>query len=151
MTKNENPATVLMETVLESIENMAFADVERISGNVSSADLLNHVKISMGHLGSMDMAIDDIALKGLASVILSIEPNELNDEAKQDTLMEIINIVAGRFCHQMVDEKEEFSLGLPTLGESEESESNSAIVCSFAMDGEPALQFRYFPQLKQIA
>jgi hypothetical protein len=144
----ENHATVLTDTVLASIENMAFADIEPLSETLVTQERFHTVHISLGDLGNLDMAIDPSALDGLASVILTVDPSELDDSSKRDTLMEIINIVAGRFCHDLVQAEGEFKLGLPELGLVSGTDSEGTVVRAFAMDGDPAIQFRYFPVRK---
>jgi CheY-specific phosphatase CheX len=144
----ENQAAVLSDCVLASIENMAFADISPLQNPIHFEDEFHSVLISLGNLGEMDMSISSTALESLASVILTMDTSELDESSKRDTLMEIINIVAGRFCHDLIQENEEFQLGLPKLGLSPEDAKDSLINCGFAMDGSPAIRFRYFPLAK---
>lgn len=104
-------AAALDTAAMESLESLAFlelAPAERAEGG----DYLN-VRIGLGKSGRMDLAISESLLEEVTCVLYNLEAGGIDEAVKRDALMEIINIVAGRFLALVSPEG--FDLGLPAL------------------------------------
>jgi len=116
MTKCE---TAMRNSVVDTLEQMAFLEIS--TGENSSApatvkdgrtvSLLIHDPVQ----GELRLCMSKPLLVRITEILYNISENEITDQMLNDNLAEIINIIAGRFMNEMVDDGQAFRLGLPEL------------------------------------
>lgn len=108
-------ADSLKAAASETLENLAFTEltsrpVDRIEGPQSK---FKGARISLGTMGNLDMVIGLDLLAEIALVLFNPPGGDVEPEMLDDTLNEILNIVAGRFLYGIFQGKSDFALGLP--------------------------------------
>lgn len=119
----------LMSAVAETMENMAFEQVETISGDGEAQLGINRIWSALNIIrpvaGEITIELSaDYSSTLTDSLYGSLEGN-LNDEVISDALAEILNTVAGRFMTQLIPPAQKFELGLPRVGRGTRSAESS--------------------------
>jgi hypothetical protein len=137
----------LADSVCESIEGLAFAEVVIHSGSMPWTNHGHGSTINLGDIGHLEIAILPTALIQVAATLHGTATTELEHSILQDTLLEITNVIAGRFCASLTGEMGSFNLGLPEMTSTSAQPHPNAkyIQCDFDIDGLFALSCRYLP------
>lgn len=115
----ETAKDALVETVMQSLETMAFVMAEPISPPVDSP--INPIGVSLKFTGPKHGRVEIIASREftlvLAANVLGIDPSEEDAHEKADDCMkELVNVVGGALMPHIADsETEQYKLSLPTL------------------------------------
>lgn len=131
----------LTESTRETMENLIFSEVE-IDDSSEESETGGMAAIALGELGELYLQISPKVLAEIASVIYTLDPKDLSESVLQDTHLEILNIVAGRFCMKILAPREEFQLGIPYfLKENANQKLETDASCRLCLDGAYALRF----------
>jgi CheY-specific phosphatase CheX len=68
----------------------------------------------LGADGHLAIALSRPLLAGIASILFGLEEDGLDEPTLSDTLLEIANIIAGRFLQKVHGARSDFILGLPS-------------------------------------
>jgi CheY-specific phosphatase CheX len=106
-------------SVVDTLENMVFMEVTPEEGLASppiSADrmtvsLLIHDPVQ----GELRLSMPRSLTRKMTEAMYCLSAEELTEQMLNDNLAEIINIIAGRFMNEILDDGQTFRLGLPEL------------------------------------
>jgi len=130
----------MFNSVAETLENMAFMEVEHAAASPSSAEegvgvsLLIHDPVQW----ELTLSMPKQMIFDIASAVYAMPEEELSEELLQDILAEILNTVAGRFLSEILLPSETFTLGLPEpCPHGCPADEPPLLVWNFAADGLP--------------
>jgi hypothetical protein len=115
----------LRESACETLENLAFTELEPEPGTGLPArgDRLG-ARIGLGPDGSLDVILSRALLAEIAGILFSSDSGSAAGEPDagmlSDTLLEIANIIAGRYLEKIYQGRSDFTLGLPAAKEDAE-------------------------------
>lgn len=146
----------LHESVQECIENLAFAEVSEVLSMPALDASACHAHISLGKLGHIELAADKNLLQDWTASLHCLDQAATDDSVCKDVMLEMLNVIAGRFCGSLLGGQSDFILGLPewddpTAKETELAQGLSGqtqpatlpIQCDFVVEGRPALICRH--------
>lgn len=141
-------ADTLLNALGETLENMAFTEVEAVGlpspdatetspegqpGEVLWVSLLVHNPIQ----GEFRLAMPKTLIQKVAETIYVPAEGSVSDKQLYDTMGEILNTVAGRFMGKFLREEQTFQLGLPEIGSGKVPEPETAsAIWNFRTEGE---------------
>ncbi|HKP96757.1 MAG TPA: hypothetical protein VJ385_13450 [Fibrobacteria bacterium] len=115
MKATQNLSDILRRVSAETLENLAFtelADSHR-TDFAGAADAYRGCRISMGTLGTLNLAVSHDFLTEIAGILFQgadgLDPSVLTEDA----LNELANIIAGRFLEALFQGGSDFEMGLP--------------------------------------
>ncbi|RMH64992.1 MAG: hypothetical protein D6677_03520 [Calditrichaeota bacterium] len=107
----------LTDAVTEAFENMAFTEVESCEDVEEIPGDLDAFYVTLDTQAPFRSAVTLIVERDVSEELVMDmyggDIEEVNDEIMTDALGEIGNTIVGRFLANVVDNKEEFSLGFP--------------------------------------
>lgn len=130
---------VLSEAAADTFENLAFAELRPCDLGLRSPDGLpeDRIRIDLGDGATLGLAMDRGFLEEVAAVIHNLDVSPTGP-VREDSLREIINIIAGRFQAGLAGGNGDFNLGLPEpLPDAGAAWSNAAIQCGFEKGDDP--------------
>jgi len=135
--------TALLQAASESLESLVFSEVGMVQ-SLEFNHVPSHAHIGLGDHGHLELWVEDEVLKNLASIIYSAESELVNEQMAQDTLLEILNIIAGRLCNNVLKDGDSFDLGLPEWQPNfkDVEASNQKVVIS--LDDKPAMKLAWW-------
>lgn len=135
----------MINATSQTLENMAFMEVmqhvdtkyEIPEEDLSWTSILIHDPVQ----GELKLALPTSSLKSLTGNIFAIDEEEVGEAQMTDILNELLNTIAGLFLTNIVQEDQEYQLGLPELGEGPLPDIDSdTIVWKLMTSEEDALQ-----------
>ena len=107
----------LRESACETLENLAFTELGEEPGAAlpPPGDRLG-ARIGLGPDGDLEIVLSRSLLADIGAILFNAEADGLDEATLDDTLLEIANIVAGRFLEKRSGGKSDFILGLPRAG-----------------------------------
>lgn len=91
--------------------------------------------------GEIRLAMSKTLLAGLTSNIFALDEEEVTQLQLDDILNELLNTIAGLFMTNLLEDSQEYRIGLPELGMDELPESDTdTIVWKLMTDDENPLQ-----------
>lgn len=146
----------LHESVQECIENLAFAEVSEVLRMPALGASACHAHISLGKLGHIELTADKNLLQDWTASLHCLDQAAIDDSVCKDVMLEMLNVIAGRFCGSLLGSQGDFMLGLPEWDEPIANKSEGAqgfpqeglraslpIQCDFVVEGRPALICRH--------
>jgi CheY-specific phosphatase CheX len=129
----------MFKAIAETLENMAFMEVERTEDALSPEEesmgvsLLIHDPVQW----ELTLTMPKQMVLDIASAVYAMEEEDLTEELEQDLLAEILNTVAGRFFSEILLPNETFALGLPEPCSTDDCQSDEAplLTWKFSADG----------------
>jgi CheY-specific phosphatase CheX len=133
----------LEEAVSQSLENMAFIEVEMGEKlddfpGFHSTDLFVTVSVSKPLSGSLHLVLPDQLVTELTETVAE---DEAGDALKKDVLSELANTIAGRFLAHVFP-RQEFEMGIPVCRKPESyhfSRNDPALIMKFDAEGNEVL------------
>jgi CheY-specific phosphatase CheX len=125
--------SAIVNAVTETMENMAFEQVEEsVEATATPAGDLIWASMPVIRPSKAEISIElsnDYA-KAVTEALFGFMENGPDDNIVRDALAEMLNTIGGRFMAQLTPAKQEFELGLPTVGagKSKVSPNDSAAV-----------------------
>ncbi len=135
----------MINAVSQTLENMVFIEVMEHfdqSYEIPAEDLVwNSLLINDPVQGEIRLAMPKTFLKELTGNIFSIDNDEITQPQLDDILNELLNTIVGLFLTNLLEDDQEYKMGLPELGEEglPEYDANT-ITWKLMTDGEDALQ-----------
>ncbi len=109
----------IRSAVINSVENMLFIEVlpgdEQRSPPNEPDRLTVSILIHAPVLGELRLSMPESLATRITAAAYCLPAKEVTDEMRSDTLAEIINIIAGRFLNEILDDDQSFQLGLPQI------------------------------------
>ena len=136
----ERRLQALVAAAAETLENLAFTEVAPGEAGGTAAGGLpeRRARIRLDDGTTLGIALDAGLLDELAAIVHSLD-GKPDRSVSQDTLLEILNIVAGRFEAGLRGGQGDFSLGLPEPMPAADASWERAISrCSLVSEGEGA-------------
>ena len=135
----------MINAVSQTLENMVFMEVMEHfdrSYEIPAEDLVwNSLLINDPVQGEIRLAMAKTFLEKLTENIFSIDHNEITQPQLDDILNELLNTIVGLFLTNLLEDDQEYKMGLPELGEEELPEHDAnTIIWKLMTDGEDALQ-----------
>jgi CheY-specific phosphatase CheX len=105
----------LRKAASETLETLAFTEINPRDSNqlVGVLQKYRGSRITVGTLGVMDLILGLELLEEIAVVLFNPPTGKVEPEMLDDTVHEILNIIAGRFLESLFNGKSDFALGLP--------------------------------------
>lgn len=123
----------LLNSVLVTLENMAFAQVEALKTYWAKLKFLEPVK------GELSVIFPETLARELAESIYGTAPDDddgLNAKVISDVSAELANMIAGQLMELLLPENKSFSLGLPETGTGDSIEFDEGTdVFYFSVNG----------------
>lgn len=135
----------MINAVSQTLENMVFMEVMEHfdrSYEIPAEDLVwNSLLINDPVQGEIRLAMAKTFLEKLTENIFNIDHNEITQPQLDDILNELLNTIVGLFLTNLLEDDQEYKMGLPELGEEELPENDAnTIIWKLMTDGEDALQ-----------
>jgi CheY-specific phosphatase CheX len=112
----QNLSNALRESACETLENLAFTELApEPEARLPEARERLCACIGLGHDGSLDVVLSRPLLSEIASILFNLDAGEIDASTLDDTLMEIANIIAGRYLEKVHEGSSDFILGLPRV------------------------------------
>lgn len=109
-------SNALRESACETLENLAFTELEpEPAARLPETGERLCACIGMGLDGSLDVVLSRALLSEIASILFNLEAGDIDPGTLDDTLLEIANIIAGRYLEKVHQGKTDFTLGLPAV------------------------------------
>ncbi|GEM_PF-5784533 len=109
-------AFAVEKAVLETFADVCFLDAQTSpQKKIAGVSHILAIRIHSPMTGIMELSVPLELKKRIVENIYGKEWNELRSKEIDDTLLELVNIVAGRFLHYFTEEKQAYLLGLPEL------------------------------------
>jgi hypothetical protein len=106
-------ADALRDSACETLENLAFTElVPEPSGNLPGSGERVCARIGLGPDGRLDLILSKPLLAEIAGILFNLE-DEPDAGTLSDTLLEIANIIAGRYLEKRYEGGSDFTMGLP--------------------------------------
>lgn len=124
--------SALSEAAMDTLENMAFMEVEPVNGEIFIArdndyqwsELLVHGPFQ----GELRIIMPRSLIRALSETMYGSIGKENEKEILDDAMGEILNTIAGRFMNKLLSKYETFQLGLPEAGKGQCSKITSPSV-----------------------
>ncbi|MBL8994910.1 MAG: hypothetical protein JNM63_16300 [Spirochaetia bacterium] len=128
MISEMDTSTLLVQAAAESIENWVFLEAtqvhSRMQGRAASGasdqpqEEMETVfpitaGISLGQAGHLRLAVEEPFLRRLAGILYRLEAKDVSHEMEMDLLLELLNMIAGRYISLLAGKGKVVSLGLP--------------------------------------
>ena len=144
MIKHKPLYQAMITAISQTLENMVFMEVMEHfdrSYEIPADDLAwNSLLINDPVQGEIRLAMPKTFLKQLTGNIFSIDDDEITQAQTDDILNELLNTIVGLFLTNLLEDDQEYKMGLPELGEEELPEVDAnTIVWKLMTDGEDAL------------
>jgi hypothetical protein len=109
-----NAMDALRDSACETLENLAFTELaeEPGAGLPPSGERLG-ARIGLGPDGELDLYLTRPLLTEIAAILFNLGEDGIDAATLDDTLLEIANIVAGRYLEKLRGGKSDFVLELP--------------------------------------
>lgn len=127
----------LGKAITETVENMAFVQLLEQDSHVLAQYSLNNNRQVMLSIfepvkGKLILIVSRNLMHELASNIYGPEMGDPSLEAQDDTIAELLNIIAGRFMKEITPPNQAYELGLPVIvGYSAGMEDDQIVNCVF--------------------
>lgn len=107
----------LRESACETLENLAFTELIEEPGAAlpPSGDRLG-ARIGLGPDGEMEFFLSRSLLSEIAAILFNLDEEGLDAALLNDTLLEVANIIAGRYLEKRRAGRSDFAMGLPGAG-----------------------------------
>jgi CheY-specific phosphatase CheX len=110
--------SAMVSAVTETMENMAFEQVEEAPDTSAPAGDVIWASMPVIRPSKAEISIElstDYA-KAVTEALFGFMENGPDENIVRDALAEMLNTIGGRFMAQMTPAKQEFELGLPSVG-----------------------------------
>jgi hypothetical protein len=109
-----NALEALRDSACETLENLAFTELAEEPGAAlpPPGDRLG-ARIGLGPDGELDLFLTRPLLAEIASILFNLGEGDADAATLDDTLLEIANIVAGRYLEKLRGGTSDFLLDLP--------------------------------------
>ena len=146
MLKHKPLYPAMIAAVSKTLENMVFMEAmehfdrtyEIPPEEVIWTSLLIHDPVQ----GEIRLAMQRDVLKKITGNVFALDDEEITQPQMEDILNELLNTIAGLFMTNLLEDDQEYKLGLPELGEGElpEADETDTIVWKLMTSDEEALQ-----------
>ncbi len=145
MLKHKPLYQAMINAVSQTLENMVFMEVMEHfdrSYEIPAEDLAwNSLLINDPVQGEIRLAMAKTFLRKLTGNIFSIDDEEITEPQMNDIQNELLNTIVGLFLTNLLEDDQEYKMGLPELGEEEWPEADAnTIIWKLMTDEEDALQ-----------
>jgi hypothetical protein len=112
-----NDRTSLLQAVTESFADMAFIDAVPVQNPeiLPEASHILYISFSKPISGDISLYLSTPCKQKIVENVYGKEWIDLQDEEIDDCLLELVNVLAGRFLKYSFDETEKHSMSLPQL------------------------------------
>lgn len=111
------PEEALRESACETLENLAFTElVPEAEAVLPEPGERVCARIGLGPDGELDVVLSQALLSEIATILFNLEA-EPDAGILQDALLEIANIIAGRYLEKRHGDRSDFVMGLPSACE----------------------------------
>jgi len=138
----ENLLEKLVDATLETIESMAFMEIQKSEASTPYDEHLVRLRVEIlinkPFPGEFRLVLPVGLAVQFTQNMYNLEEDEINESLMKDVLGEIVNIISGRLMADLIPEDEIFELGLPLIGPDVfvQTEASSLSV-EFEADGIP--------------
>jgi hypothetical protein len=116
-----NASEALRDSACETLENLAFTELAEEPGAVLPPPAGRHgARIGLGADGELDLFLTRPLLAEIAALLFNLGEGDVDAATLDDTLLEIANIVAGRYLEKLRGGASDFLLDLPHALEAAE-------------------------------
>ena len=132
--------TALQQAVSEIFENMAFQELEIVSGNPLPAVVLCSFRQATMTIyspiqGTLVITISPSMMRTVAANVLGIDPDDVDSSMESDVVAEMLNTMAGAWMRKITEVSQPYELGLPDTADADYIDSKAAeIHCVFSAD-----------------
>ncbi len=108
----------LSEAVVETFEEMAFAEVEKCEKidsfpQFSNKDFLATIELKSPRIGAIYIVIGEKFAYELAESLLGEDSHKIADSIVTDSIAEIANTIGGSYLRSITQENHKYELGIP--------------------------------------
>lgn len=113
---SERYQEAMTKAVQETMADVCFLDAQpSAQQNISGVSHILSIRIHSPFPAILELSLPLELKKQIVENIRGEEWSKMNPQEIDDSLLELINIVAGRFLHFYTEEKKSYQLGLPEL------------------------------------
>ena len=128
---------LMLSTVSDTFENMAFMEVERAGekdGHYSNEDSnLSSLLVNDPVQGEFILSLPKTLNRKIVENLYGISGEKQDEQLMMDILSEVLNTITGRFMSEIMDSEQTLEMGLPESG-----------TCECPKIDTPSLQWNYF-------
>ena len=126
----------LKSAAIYSLETLAFTEINPKPESILEKPEKEYLgaRISMGTMGNLNLVLSRQLLFDIVEVLLNPPNGDVSEETMNDTLNEILNIIAGRFLESIFKNQSDFALGLPEIHLSVAEWNQLPMRCILAAD-----------------
>lgn len=112
-----NPDEILKDVVTESLQEMTFLDVEKDSDPIDPKDVSHifHIGYSYPEVGALMLYLPKELKIQIVENIYGENWTDLTPNQIDDSLLEILNVIGGKFLTEVFGDGGKYIMGLPNL------------------------------------
>lgn len=105
---------LLVQATAEAVENWVFLEAQALHSPEAPESVFPITAgIEMGKAGHLRLAVEEPFLRRLAGILYRLESKDVKNEMEMDLLLELLNMIAGRYLSLLAEGGEAVTLGLP--------------------------------------